>query len=63
MNASTRNYTRVSALVFAVVALLQGWRAAGGFAVVIDGWALPVAASWVACVVAAALAAWGWRSR
>ena len=63
MNASTRNYTRVSALVFAVVALLQGWRAASRLPVVIDGWTLPVAASWVACIVAGALAVWGWRSR
>ena len=37
MNASTRNYTRVSALVFTVVALLQGWRAASGLALRIEG--------------------------
>ena len=63
MNASTRNYTRISALVFTIVALLQGWRAANGFPVVIDGWTLPVMASWIAFVVAGALAAWGWRAR
>jgi len=63
VNASTRNYTRVSALVFTIVAVLQGWRAASGFPIVIDGWMLPVAGSWVACIVAAALAIWGWRSR
>ena len=63
MQASTRNYTRISALVFAIVALLQGWRAASGFPVVIDGWTLPIAASWAACIAAAALAAWGWRAR
>lgn len=63
MQASARNYIRVSALVFTVVALLQGWRAARGFPVAIDGWTLPVAASWVACIVAAGLAIWGWRAR
>jgi hypothetical protein len=63
MNASTRNYTRISALVFTIVAVLQGWRAASGFPIVIDGWNLPVAASWAACIVAAVLAAWGWRAR
>ena len=36
MNPNTRRYARVSAGVFAIVALLQGWRAARGFAVVIE---------------------------
>ena len=63
MNASTGSYTRISALVFTVVALLQAWRAASGFPVVVDGWTVPVAASWVAFVVAGALAVWGWRAR
>jgi len=63
MNASTRSYTRISALVFTVVALLQGWRAASGFPVVVDGWTVPIAASWAACIAAGALAVWGWRAR
>jgi hypothetical protein len=63
MNASTRSYTRISALVFTVVAVLQGWRAASGFPIVIDNWNLPVVASWAACIVAGALAIWGWRAR
>jgi hypothetical protein len=63
MNASTRAYTRISALVFTVVAVLQGWRAATGFTVAIDGWTVPVAVSWAACIAAAALAIWGWRAR
>lgn len=63
MNASTRTYTRISALVFTVIAVLQGWRAASGFPILIDGWMLPVAASWAACIAAGALAIWGWRSR
>ena len=63
MNASTRNYTRISALVFTIVALLQAWRAASGWPVQIGDFAVPVSFSWIACVVAGALAAWGWRSR
>jgi hypothetical protein len=63
MHASTRSYARVSALVFTVVALLQGWRAARGLTIAIDGWTVPVAASWAACIAAGVLAAWGWRSR
>lgn len=63
MNASTRAYTRISALVFTVVAVLQGWRAAAGLALAIDGWTVPVAVSWAACIVAGALAIWGWRAR
>lgn len=63
MNASTRNYTRISALVFAIIAVLQGWRAASGFPIAIDGWMLPAAASWAACIAAGALAIWGWRTR
>lgn len=63
MNASVRGYTRISALVFGVIAVLQGWRAASGFPVAIDGWNLPVAASWAACIAAGVLAAWGWRAR
>ena len=63
MNASTRTYTRISALVFTVIAVLQGWRAASGFPILIDGWMLPVAASWAACIAAGALAIWGWRAR
>jgi len=63
MKASTRTYTRISASVFAAAALLQGWRAASGFPVLIDGWPLPTAASWAACILAGGLAAWGWRAR
>lgn len=63
MNASTRSYTRISALVFTAVAVLQGWRAAGGLPVQIGDFPVPMSFSWIACIVAGALAAWGWRSR
>ena len=64
MNATAhRPYTTVSALVFTLVAVLQAYRAFAGIPLDIGGTAIPVAASWVAALFAAALAAWGWRTR
>ena len=56
-------YITVSALVFTLVALLQFWRAATALPVQVGTWSLPVFASWIAGLVAALLAFWGWRSR
>jgi len=55
-------YIRVSATVFALVALLQALRAARGWPLEIAGMSIPVSASIVAAVVAGALAAWGWST-
>jgi len=63
MATSHRGYVTASAIVFTVVALLQAWRALVGAPVEIGGQAIPVAASWVAALVAGSLAAWGWRTR
>ena len=63
MNASTRSYTRVSALIFFIVSALHAWRVISGTTIAIGEWIVPSAASWVACVVAALLAFWGWRAR
>ena len=63
MNAFGRGYTTVSATVFTLVALVQGWRAATGFPVEINHYLLPATASWGIAAIAAVLAAWGWRSR
>ena len=65
MNATTthRSYVTASAIVFALVALFQVWRAATGLPVQIGGFAVPVAASWVVAVFTGALSVWGWRSR
>ena len=54
MNAS--NYARLAGAVFAVIAVFQLARAAMGWSVSFDGTAIPVWASWVAAVVAGALA-------
>jgi len=54
MNATS--YARLAAMVFAVVALVQLARAVGGWSVTFEGTTIPVWASWIACVVASALA-------
>ena len=54
MNATT--YSRVAAVVFLVVALLQLLRAIAGWPITIGDTMIPVSASWIACVVAAGLA-------
>lgn len=61
MNASIRSFLCVTAIVFALVTLAHVVRAATGAALRIDGWDVPIAASWIAAVVTAALAAWGAR--
>lgn len=64
MDAKTRSgYATASAVVFALLAVLQAVRAAAGIPVEIDGRFIPLAASWVVAVLAALMAAWGWRSR
>ena len=57
------SYITVSAIVFSLVALLQFWRAAAALPIQVGPWSLPVAASWIAGMVAALLASWGWRCR
>lgn len=63
MPANHRGYATVSAVVFALVAIAQAWRAFAGLPVQIGTIQVPVAASAVVAVGCAALAAWGWRSR
>ena len=52
----TTRYARLAGAVFALVAVLQVARAAMGWSVSLEGTAIPVWASWVAAVVAGALA-------
>jgi hypothetical protein len=59
----SKNYVVVSGLVFGVVALAQVLRAALQLPVHVDGFEIPVWASWVAAVVAGGLCAWAFRSR
>lgn len=63
MNASKRGYVTVSAIVFALVALFQLWRAASGWPVAINRMDIPVAASFGIAAATGLLAIWGWRSR
>ena len=63
MQATRNNYATVSAIVFALVALAQGWRAIDGLPVRIGGFDLPVGASAAVAILCGALAVWGWRSR
>jgi hypothetical protein len=52
----TRSYSRVAAIVFAVIAALQLVRALSGWELTLNGAAIPLWASWLASVVAGALA-------
>ena len=55
MNA--RSYSRLAALLFAIIAVVQFIRAAGGWQIVVNGTtSVPVWLSWIACVVIAGLA-------
>lgn len=55
------SYRKVSGIIFAIVALLHAARAAVGIPVQIGSQSVPVAISWVAAVVSAALAFWALR--
>ncbi len=48
---------KLAAFLFAFIAMLQFIRAVGGWQIMVNGTlAVPVRASWIACVIAAALA-------
>ena len=54
---TAKNYTRLAALIFTVVAVLQFVRAVGEWPVTVGATvSIPLWASWTACVVAAVLA-------
>ena len=61
MNASS--YARLTGAIFAVIALLQLTRAVAGWSVTVGGMTIPVWPSWVAFVVAGALAWLGLTAR
>jgi hypothetical protein len=56
-------YLVTSGAVFALIAVLQALRAAEQIPVTVGSFAVPVAASWVAALVAAALSLWAFRSK
>lgn len=57
-----KNYAMVSALVFAVVAVVQVLRLVNQWTVQIGPYAVPLWFSWIAVIVAAALSLWGFRT-
>ena len=61
MNASS--YARLAGAIFAVIALLQLARAVAGWPVTIGGVTMPIWPSWIAVVVAGALAWLGFTAR
>ena len=54
-------FTTIAVVVFSLVALLQVFRVVLGWTVVVNGFSMPIWASVVAAVVAAALAVMLWR--
>ena len=54
-------YVVVSGAIFGVVAILQAVRAAEQIPVMVGSFSVPVAASWVAALVAAGLSLWAFR--
>lgn len=61
MDQNTRLYCRVTALLFALVAVAHVLRLAYGLSIRVDETSVPMLASWVASVVPGALAIWGFR--
>jgi uncharacterized membrane protein len=54
-------FTTLAVVVFAVVAVLQLVRVVAGWPVLIDGFAVPISASVVACAAATLLSVMLWR--
>jgi hypothetical protein len=59
MNIKT--YCGVSALLFALVALVHLTRLIYGWSIQVDGSTIPIAVSWAGLIIPGALAAWGFR--
>jgi hypothetical protein len=52
-------YALITALIFALVAILHGWRILKGWPVQVGPHSVSMTISWVGLVVAALLAIWG----
>ena len=57
------SYSRVSGLVFAVVAAGHAWRAVQELPAQVGASTVPIWVSWVAVAVAGALSVWAFRQR
>ena len=58
-----KSYSRVAAIIFAIIAVLQFVGAVSGSEITLNGAAIPLWASWLASVVAGALACVGLTAR
>jgi len=59
----SNKYVVISGAVFALIAILQAVRAAEQIPVTLGSFSVPVAASWVAALVAGCLSLWAFRSK
>jgi len=57
-----KHYAMVSAIVFALVAVVQVLRLVNQWAVQVGPYTVPLWVSWIAVIVAAALSLWGFRT-
>jgi hypothetical protein len=58
-----KSYSRVAAVIFALIAILQLFRVVAGWDITLNGAAVPLWASWLAAAVAGALACVGLTAR
>lgn len=54
-----RTYTRLTGVIFLLIAVLHLLRILYGWSAVIGGWPVPLWLSWVALIIGAYLAWWG----
>ena len=59
---AARNFARLAAVIFAIIALLQLLRAITGFEIVVGGETMPVWPSWIAAIMAGFLAYLGFTA-
>ena len=56
-----KNYCRISAALFTLVALAHLSRLINGWPATVDDMTVPMLVSWIGLIVPGALAAWGFR--
>jgi hypothetical protein len=59
---TAQHYSRVAAIIFAIIALLQLLRAISGFEIAVGGEIMPIWPSWFAAIVAGFLAYLGFTA-
>ena len=57
------SYALITALIFALVAIVHGWRIFKGWTVQIGPYSVSITVSWIGLVVSALLAIWGFSLR